>query len=234
MTQTTTVHAFIDQEDLLAALCTEIGERLTAALEARGNATLAVSGGSTPKPLFQRLHKLKLDWDKIHITLVDERWVDEANAASNAALVRRTLLKGRAAEAAFLGLKSLASSPRERVQLAEQRLRQLELPFDLVLLGMGQDGHFASLFPGMPGLERALNPNGRTLYFSADVPETGQTRLSLTLAGLLDSRSWILHIEGAGKWQRLGDAMTPGPVTALPARALLRQQRVPLDIYYCP
>ena len=154
---------FPDQDSLLSTIAEEVAGRLSAAVEERGSASLVVSGGRTPEALFQRLSRAEIPWSKVTVTLADERWVPESDPDSNAALVKRTLLQGRAAEARFLPLYGGEETPEAGQAACEQRLEEIERPFDLVLLGMGEDGHTASLFPGAETLQAALDPEGTGL-----------------------------------------------------------------------
>ncbi len=141
------------------ALAEQVVLALRNGLALRDAASLAVPGGRTPQPLFHALRDAELDWSRVGITLTDERWVPEDHAASNAALVRRELLAGKAAPARFFPLYNATASAGEAVGAVWGSLASLPRPFDAVVLGMGDDGHFASLFPRDPGLAAALDHN---------------------------------------------------------------------------
>ena len=185
---------FPDQDSLLSTIAEEVAGRLSAAVEERGSASLVVSGGRTPEALFQRLSRAEIPWSKVTVTLADERWVPESDPDSNAALVKRTLLQGRAAEARFLPLYGGEETPEAGQAACEQRLEEIERPFDLVLLGMGEDGHTASLFPGAANLQAALDPEGTGLCLPMRAPGAAQPRMTLTLPALLNSRNRLLLI----------------------------------------
>jgi 6-phosphogluconolactonase/glucosamine-6-phosphate isomerase/deaminase len=148
---------FADMETLSATLANQIAASLAAAVGARGVASLVVSGGRTPVRLFEILRTLPLEWARVCIALADERWVDPQDAASNEHLVRDVLLKDRAAAARFHGLKNAAPTPDLGAVSAWETFARVPRPFDAVLLGMGDDGHTASLFPRSPNLPSALN-----------------------------------------------------------------------------
>ena len=225
---------FPDQETLLSEIAEEVAGRLSAAVEERGSASLVVSGGRTPEALFQRLSRAQIPWSKVTVTLADERWVPEGDPESNAALVKRALLQGRAAEARFLPLYGGEETPEAGQAACEQRLGSIERPFDLVLLGMGEDGHTASLFPGAANLQYALDPEGKALCLPIRAPGAAQPRMTLTLSALLNSRSRLLLITGEGKRQALASASAEGPVEEMPVRAFLDPTGAGLEVLWAP
>lgn len=225
---------YADIDALSGALAEQIAASLTAAIEARGVASLVVSGGKSPVRLFELLRARALDWSRVCVALADERWVDPSDAASNERLVREVLLKERAAAARFLGLKNGAPSPDLGAVSAWETFARVPRPFDAVVLGMGDDGHTASLFPGSPNLARALNPDAVAGCVGMWAPTAPQPRLSLNLTALLDSRRVILLITGEAKWRVFVAASAPGEVKDMPVRAVLRQTRTPLSIVWCP
>ncbi len=219
---------------LNAALAQDITQALRQGLDSRGSASLAVPGGRTPIGLFELLSNATLEWSRVRVTLTDERWVDPASADSNEGLVRAHLLKGAAAAAGLTGLKNSARDPEAGASTSWSGLAALPRPFDFVLLGMGDDGHFASLFPHTPQLPAALDPNGSPGCVGTRAPVVPHERLSLNLSALLDAR-WIgLLIVGDAKRLVLERALQDGPAADLPVRALLRQERVPVTVYWSP
>lgn len=227
-------HLFPDRQALAHALSGEIEVDLEEAIEVRGAGSLVVSGGGTPVRLFGQLRDEKLDWSKVRVTLADERWVETSADASNERLVRETLLVGPAAAAHFVGLKNPAPTPEAGADWATRALTRVPRPFDVVLLGMGDDGHTASLFPGSMALARALDPAAAPACIAVNALAPPHARVSLNLAALLDSRRIVLHIEGESKWQVYQRARQPGPATELPVRAILHQKEVPVDVYWAP
>src|SRR5258708_9187905 len=149
---------YADIETLSRELATLIAGSLAAAISARGLASLVVSGGRSPVRLFEILRTQPLDWDRVCIALADERWVSPEDPASNERLVRDFLLKDHATSARFLGLKNGAPTPDLGAVSAWETFARVPRPFDAVILGMGDDGHTASLFPHSPNLSSALNP----------------------------------------------------------------------------
>jgi 6-phosphogluconolactonase len=227
-------HRFPDATALTHALSGEIKVDLEEAIQVRSVASLVVSGGRTPMRLFDQLCSEQLDWKHVWISLADERWVDTNNAASNERLVREHLLTQRAADAHFVGLKNPAATPEAGADWAWRALSRVPQPYDVIVLGMGDDGHTASLFPGSLALARALDPGAPAGCVAINALTAPHARVSLNLAALLDSRRIILHIEGDAKWHIYQKARTPGSATEMPVRALLHQQEVPVDVYWSP
>ena len=225
---------FADRASLAVSIAAEIAARLEEALRRRGIASLVVSGGRTPAPLFEALRRQPLEWSRVCVALADERWVEPTDAASNEHLVRETLLKERAAAARFIGLKNAAPSPDVGAVAAWETFARIPRPFDTTLLGMGDDGHTASLFPGSPNLARALDASAQAGCVGMWAPTAPQPRMSLNLSALLDSRYIALLIAGEDKWRTLEQARGAGPTEAMPVRALLRQRRVPVEILWAP
>lgn len=230
---------FDSREALLAALQEDCVAELSAALKERGQASFLVSGGSSPAPLYQRLSQINLDWSSISVALVDERWVDRDHPKSNETFVVDNLLQHQAAEAQLQGMKNSAGTPIEGLAECEAAYRKLPQPFDLTILGMGPDGHTASLFPHAEGLEKALDPESDELCAAINAHQSEVTgsfteRMTLSLAGLLKSRRLVLLITGEDKLKALRAAQDGSDVSAMPVRAVLQQSKVPLDIYWAP
>jgi len=225
--------SFADKPTLARELAEAVADRIRAAIAARGAAAIAVSGGSTPARFFQALGKTRdIAWDKVVVTLVDERWVDETHDRSNALLVNEKLLQGPAAVARFFPLYAGGAAPTlEAVARTNALMAELPKPFAAVVLGMGNDGHTASFFPGGDTLEAALTDPGPALAINA--PGAGEPRITFTLPRLLETESLFLHIEGADKAATLDEALAEGPVAAMPVRAVLRSG-APISVYWCP
>lgn len=227
-------HRFPDRQALAAALAGEIKVDLEEAIPARGAGSLVVSGGRTPAALFARLRDEKLDWARVWVTLADERWVETTSEASNERFVRENLLVGAAAAAHFVGLKNPAPTPEAGADWATRALTRVPHPFDVVVLGMGDDGHTASLFPGSMALARGLDPGAPPACIAVNALVAPHARVSMNLAALLDARRIVLHIEGDAKWAVYQRARTPGTTAELPVRAVLQQKEVPVDVYWSP
>ena len=226
------VHTFDTNTELSAQLAVRIAFDLTAAIAQRGRATLAVSGGSTPRPLFEALSLQTLDWGRVTITQVDERWVDESHLDSNARLIKEYLIQNVASTANFLSMKVQGDSPFEAEVAASEKLACFAEGIDVVVLGMGEDGHTASFFPGASSLSRAMNPVGTELCVAVRPPAAAHDRMTLSLAALLRARHTYLHIVGTAKQDVLARASEPGSAVELPIRALLDCDAIELDIYH--
>ncbi|MEO6081037.1 MAG: 6-phosphogluconolactonase [Steroidobacteraceae bacterium] len=224
---------FASAEEAALALSEQVESALRNGLEQRGAASLAVAGGRTPQPLFRALREAHLDWSQVGVTLTDERWVSESHAGSNAALVRRELLTARAAAARFYPLYDGSAATDGAAAAVWKSLASLAQPFDAVVLGMGDDGHFASLFPDSPGLAAALNPAAPPACVAMLAPTEPTSRISLNLAALLQARRLFLFITGTHKRDLLL-AASRSAGTMLPVAALL-VQRVPMpEVYWAP
>ncbi|NIA05742.1 MAG: 6-phosphogluconolactonase [Proteobacteria bacterium] len=234
MKPTLDFHSFADPDELAGHLAARVADLLRQAIKARGRATLVVSGGSTPKPLFRALARQALDWGRVTVTLADERWVDTTAPDSNEGLLRRYLLRDQAGAVKVVGLKNKAVTAKEGEEECAQRLAGLPRPFDVVILGMGGDGHTASFFPGARRLPEALDMKSGRDCLAISPPEAPHERMTLTLPVLLDSRRIILHITGPAKKKVLERALADGPATEMPIRAILRQQQTPLSVYWAP
>lgn len=231
---TANMHAFANGGELAAGLADKVAEALSAAIAARGTASIAVSGGSTPKAFFEALSSRSLDWAKVVITLVDERFVPADNPRSNHLLVSQHLLKNNAAAAKFLPLYQPATDAAQSAVIATEETAFVGNPFDVVTLGMGGDGHTASFFPGGSNLAKAIDPKTPRGIITMEAEGAGEPRLTFTFASLQDARLLVLHIEGEGKKDVLAKAEQAGEETEMPIRAILRRAASPVEIYWAP
>lgn len=194
-------HEAPDISALADRLADKVAGCLREKIHASGEASLVVSGGSTPAPVFQRLSTMDIGWDRICVTLADERWVPADNKDSNELLVRNTLLIDKAASARFVPLYRSALQAEPAAVLSGSAVAEMVMPFTVVILGMGSDGHTASLFPDAPAeeLQQAMDLQSQAITSMQHPPSVPQRRITLTRAALLRADNRFLHITGMQK-----------------------------------
>ncbi len=224
---------FADDAALAESFAQTVAANLRAAIDARGRALIGLSGGSTPREFMKHLSNQHLDWSRVTVTLCDDRWVPPTNERSNEHLLRETLLRNRAAKATFAPLYIDAPDPEAALADVQRNVAKLVLPFDAIVLGMGSDGHTASLFPGGDRLAEASNPATPARVLPMRAPDAPEPRITLTLPALVDTRALYLHIEGTEKKTVFDNAMTSGDSSA-PIRNVLQASRVTPIVYWCP
>jgi 6-phosphogluconolactonase len=221
-----------NRSELTVKLADEIERQLQAAVNKRGYASIVVSGGNTPRPLFELLSHRRLPWERITVTLADERWVDALSGDSNELMLRETLLCNEAAKAKFIPLKNSADTAVDGQAKCQSVLSRIVRPFDLIILGMGDDGHTASLFPKVSGT--ALDINNSDLCVAIQPVDAPHERLSLSASAILNSHKILLHIVGDNKWRVYQAATSSGSIDEMPVRVVLHQHRVPVEVYWSP
>ena len=217
------------REALAKRLADTVSRDLQAAVDETGNATLVVSGGSTPAPLFAELSCKSIDWSRISVTLADERWVAADHADSNERMVRHQLLVNEANAARFVSLYRAAEASASILAEIESSLTQLTNPFSVVLLGMGEDGHTASLFPDAPEIEAAMQLDTDNNVMFMHPPSVSQTRITFTRRRLLAARHLYLHITGSSKLTLLDAALSDGK---LPIAGIAREATDYMQLYW--
>lgn len=223
------IEAFPTREALYDAAASVLASALIDGVAQRGQAGFAATGGSTPAPVYDRLAALTVPWDKVVVTLTDERFVPPSDPSSNEGLVRKHLLTGKAAKARFAPLYFEGESQDEVAAQAEAGVAQA-LPFGVVVLGVGPDGHFASLFPGNPKLAEGLDPASERLVIAVPPgePAPDLPRISLTFQALIQASLIVLLVTGEAK-----KTLLEGPVDqSLPIAAILNQDRAPVRILW--
>ncbi len=205
---------FDNSEDLIESLSSKIVEILHKEILQKGFASIIVSGGSTPKKLFEKLSISSLNWSKVKIGLVDERVVETTNPNSNENLVRKYFLQNKASEAIFVNMEN-----------------QKELfPFDITILGMGGDSHTASLFPNNEKLKEAYTTSDLTINITPS--SAAYDRVSSTLYAIKKSKNLFLHIEGTEKFEVLQKALSNSDIYNMPISAVLNDKEIQVEVYH--
>ena len=230
------LHSYDDEARLAANLADLIAKRLSQGIAMTGAASLVCSGGTTPGPVYRELSGHDLDWDRVWVTGSDERWLPPEDPGSIDHLLHDTLLQGAAAAARFVPLKTEEAYPQDAEAHVHAHLRDMPRPFDVTLLGMGADGHTASLFPHAEGLAKALDVSEPALARAIQAPTsvTSPARMSLTLRALLDSRLIVLLFRGHDKLEVFETAKLAEDALAVPVSAVLRQGQVPVEVFWAP
>jgi 6-phosphogluconolactonase len=227
-------HKFTTPQELADRFAGDVADFLKVAISQRGHALLAVSGGNTPAAFFRALSAHDLDWSNVTVVPVDERFVPVTSERSNERLIRQNLLVNKAAAASFTPLYQDVADVHEAAVLADRAVTELPLPFDVVVLGMGGDGHTASFFPDSPELTDAIDPAASHHVLAVSAPSAEEPRLTLTLPMLLSAGLIALHIEGAEKHSLIETVLAQPHPREKPIGAVLLHAAKPLDIYWAP
>jgi 6-phosphogluconolactonase len=237
-TENPTWHIFSDRDELASEVSRFCADMISLAIQEHGEARLALSGGSTPEPIYKSLAQEDVDWARVRLALVDERWVPPEHEASNERLLRECFAKPLAAGARLVPMKTAAATPKQALADVEARYRPLR-PFDLVVLGMGADGHTASWFPRAEGLAEALDPPDDATVAAiraAGSPVAGAyvERMTLTRPAVAEARRVVLLLTGADKRAAFERAVAAGPEADAPVRALLQRPDASVKAYWAP
>lgn len=224
---------FLASPDAVAGkLAHDVAKHLRQRLETAERATLVVSGGSTPLPFFHALRGENLDWARVSVVLADERWVAEDDPASNTLLVKEHLLQEAAAAARFIPLKVTEQDVARARPAIESALAELDLPLDVLVLGMGNDGHTASLFPDAPELQDAMDAHAGRRFAVMTPPSQTHLRITLTLPVLAGAGITALHLKGQDKLETLARVVADlQNWPAMPVRAFFKPG---LKVYWSP
>ena len=230
-----TVASCPNREAMADAAASFVADTLRQSIAMRGHAGLIVTGGHTPGGIYDRLAQSRIAWPRVTVTLTDDRFVPPDDPDSNEGLVRRRLLRAEAAEAKFVPLMHEGVAIEAAALEADRALAKINWPVDLACLGMGEDGHIASLFPGNVSLAAGLNPGTvrRCIAVQAGAPAPPQARLSLTLNALTDARAIAIVTTGAKK-RTVFEAAQNGERNDLPIAHLLRAGRALIRFYWAP
>ncbi len=225
-------HCFASMSDLAVTLAEKITSHLTERLKEQQQVSLVVSGGNTPKILYEKLSTMELDWSRVVITLTDERWVAVDDHNSNEWLIKNSLLINKAQAAQWISLKTDDATPEQAIQTIDARLEKIPKPYDIIILGMGLDGHTASLFPCAENITQALDLNYPHACIAMHPRNAPFARMSLSLNELKKSRCSILLLQGKEKWaiyQKALTNLTDWP--NMPIRKLLHNPSC-MEVYY--
>lgn len=221
-----------ESRDLLTEdLSRQVIDILSISIDERDFASMLLSGGTTPAPLYEKMSNADLNWSKIWFGPTDERWVNSEHDDSNEKLIRDTLLKNKASVAHYCSLKSDHDDPFLGQALSRENISKLPLPFDIVLLGMGEDGHVASLFPGLGGTMAAMSPDNDHMCAAIIKPNGDVARMTMTLNNLLTAKRIFLLFYGAKKLEIYQDAKKT-KTDLLPVSSILHQTVVPVSLYW--
>ena len=230
-------HTFSDRINMIDALTSTVTDIIQHGLNHDPQVTLLLSGGTTPAPLYEKLSTTDLAWQNVDVALTDERWVDTDSPDSNEKLLREQLLVKMASYARLTGMRTHHTTPEEGQPQCDARYQMLSKPYHLCLLGMGSDGHTASLFPNATGLEQGLASQQNCVAINAVESEvTGKNTLRMTMTrwAILQSQQLILLITGEEKWAVYQQAKQQPPSQEMPISFFLHQQTVPLSVYWAP
>ena len=222
----------LDRQELEKRLIRTIAQQIEKDVERNGKASLLVSGGSTPKDLFAKLSKLDLPWDKVVISLVDERFVPDGHSDQNGTMVRSLLLKNKAASAAFIPLVHDAHSADHNLELVRQAVHELPRPFSVVLLGMGADGHTASLFPKSVLLDEAMRMDQEEDLMHIEPVTAPYERITFTRQALFKSKRLLLHCYGEEKKNILNQALRQSDYRPYPIGGFKGLNGTRLEVYW--
>lgn len=225
-------HFFDTREEASIAAANYIINRVTRRLDLQPEASLVVSGGTSPVQCLRELSTSDIDWQNVHVLLSDERWVVTDSEDSNERLIRENLLQNNAAEARLHPMHSDSFSLEERCELFEETIRTLPFPFACSLIGMGDDGHFASLFPDAENLDEGLNVDSLHFCLPTRTAASPYSRLTLTLAALSRSDRVVLLFFGDAKREVYEKAKVKP--NGLPVSRLLLQKRAPVRVFWAP
>ncbi len=223
---------FDNRAQLDEALAENISQILQSAITLRGKASIAVSGGSTPKGFFKVLSNKAIDWKKVTITLADERWVDISDDASNTRLVHENLLQNKASAAKFFHLKQGENLCEETLADLNLAAKNTLLPLDVVILGMGEDGHTASLFPCSEQISYGLDITNNNSLMKVEPKTAPHQRITFSFAALKQSKNVFLHLCGDNKKQVLDKALSTNDIFEMPIRAFLQGDGIDTQVYW--
>ncbi len=223
------VHRYPTRSQALDAVAKTLAKALAPSAQKQNRMTFGVCGGRSAGELFPLLAACPLSWASVDVLLVDERWVPIQSPESNEKLVRDSLLQDRASAATMVGLKTSHDRAIDALDAVEQRLDQLKLPIDALLISMGDDGHIASLFPG-----GVANAEARRRVVATTSPLPPHERISLSPTVLRDSQRIILPVFGENKQALFDQVIQQGSREDYPVRHVLDHEEVRCEVFLAP
>lgn len=223
---------FKSRAELDQVFAKQVASQLQTVIEANGRASIAFSGGSTPKGFFAALSKQDICWDKVTVTLADERWVDFDDNNSNTRLLSENLLTNQAAKATLFPLKIDGELNENAVTKLNDLANADILPLDIVILGMGEDGHTASLFPCSKEIGSGLDTDAAPGLLKVVPGSAPFERISFNFNALVQAPYLYLHIVGDSKMQVLDQAVANDNSMEMPIRAFLNHTSKTIDVFW--
>ena len=224
-------NTFQSRSQLDKKFALRIAKQLAAAIADKGSASIAFSGGSTPKGLFTELSNKNIDWSKVTVTLVDDRWVDTTSNDSNDRLLRENLLQNYAVNATFFSLKQ-ADNLTESYLADLTKLANDFMPLDVAILGMGEDGHTASIFPCSAQVHQGLDENAEPSLITVVPTTVPYERVTFNFAALIQSSNLYLHVVGQSKQDVISQALANDDASQMPIRAFLQNKDKTCNIFW--
>lgn len=222
---------FTDKAELEHKLALEISQILNQEIKNKGKATLLVSGGSTPKKLFEILSNKEIDWKKVSIGLIDERFVATETDESNELLIKNTLLKNNAADAKFIGLVFNLDDYKENLNIAISKNNAIYKSITCSVLGMGLDGHTASLFPNSEEIYTDDSIFGDKIIINTKASSEPSKRISYTKSKILSSKHLFLYFNGKEKLDVFNSAKESNNPSLKPISAFIHQNKKTLNVF---
>jgi len=222
------VTQFENAQAIAQFLTVDISQKLADAIIKNGQASLVVSGGRSPVALFNALSHAELDWSKVTISLVDDRWVNHTHESSNELLVKTHLLINNASAATFIGLVGQQDSAFDGVETSVAQIASMQ-QIDIMILGIGEDGHTASIFPCSEQVNEAMSLDNHNRLIATKPTTAPFERISFTLNEILAAKHVYLPLSGESKVNVFEAAKQLTDYTKMPISAVINQHNA-LDV----
>ncbi|PHS17089.1 MAG: 6-phosphogluconolactonase [Kangiella sp.] len=232
------INKFESRDSLFDSIAKKIQFNLSEAIYKNNTASFIVPGGTTPAPVFEILSRSDLDWNKVTIAQSDERWLQATHEQSNERLTRENLLINHAKTANYVSMKNEAVNIKEGELVCDTAYQTITSPFTICMLGMGLDGHIASLFPDSKNIRKALSLENNNLCIAIDasgcsVAGDYPMRMSLTLSAILNSETILLLITGKEKLKIIENLINTSPDNNLPVSHIINQSTTNVEVFWC-